>query len=527
MPGLMVNIDNSFFFGWHPHDEMTVEGLHAFVDQYADTQVTDLQFCLNAQRSSVDCKSRQTVWDGYDPDAGNGQPFLAGVPDQDLWEGGPNARQHMRKWVHGCWLLHSRGIDPYAEWVARSRSRGIRGWLSMRMNDVHFVHQPEHCIHDRFWQDHREFRRDPDSAYNGHCLDYGREEVRDYQMAYAREMIAGYDMDGFELDWMRNPHYFRPGRETEDAPLLTEFVREVRGSLDERAAELGHPVLLGVRVPAHPDTALMLGMDVAAWARLGLVDTVVVSSFLHHEFDVPMEIWKSMLAGTGARLAGGMMSALRSCGGASAHNLETARGAAVGLLDRGADCISLFNFFDYRPYGVTGDAYRGSETAETYRRTLRQLGSLAAMLPLSRRHVLTPCDCCAPGQKTADPLPLAVPAGKGVEARLHAGPPPTRGQRAQVRLEIEGASPDQAEGWNVSVNRVLCRAARRIAAPPGWTLPTLACDIPDGALHPGYSLVRVANDSDASGGISWLEIATSDADGKFPRGVDEASMFPK
>jgi hypothetical protein len=69
--GLMVNLDNSFFFGWHPQEEMTVKGVLDFVDQYVGTQVSDLQFCLNSQRSSVTCSSRQTVWDGYDPTADN------------------------------------------------------------------------------------------------------------------------------------------------------------------------------------------------------------------------------------------------------------------------------------------------------------------------------------------------------------------------------------------------------------------------------------------------------------------------
>jgi hypothetical protein len=121
MGNLAVNIDNSFIFAWHPAAEMTLEGVRAFVDQYANTGVTDIQFCPNSQRSSIDCTSRQTVWDGYDPEADDNQPFLSGVADKDVLPGGPNARRHMRNWVHACWVLHSRGINPYKQWIERSR----------------------------------------------------------------------------------------------------------------------------------------------------------------------------------------------------------------------------------------------------------------------------------------------------------------------------------------------------------------------------------------------------------------------
>jgi hypothetical protein len=253
--GISLNYDNSHFFCWHPKEEMNAAGVDAWVDQFVGTQVDALLFCPNSQRSSVASQVRQTVWDGYDPEADNTQPFLAGIPDRQFpgWPGGPNERQHFRNWVHGAWLLHQQGIDPYARWIARCRKIGIRPWLSMRMNDVHYVNNPQHSIHDRFWKEHPEYRRDPkNDAYNGQCLDYGISEVRAYQMAYVRELIFRYDLHGFELDWMRNPFYFRPGSEAEGSAILTDFVAQVRHLLDQRQRELGHQIELSVRVPDRP-----------------------------------------------------------------------------------------------------------------------------------------------------------------------------------------------------------------------------------------------------------------------------------
>ncbi len=64
---LALNEDNPHFFSWHPEGEMTLAGLDAWVDQYAGTQVEELIFCPNSQRSSVASSVRQTVWDGFDP----------------------------------------------------------------------------------------------------------------------------------------------------------------------------------------------------------------------------------------------------------------------------------------------------------------------------------------------------------------------------------------------------------------------------------------------------------------------------
>jgi len=254
--GISLNYDNSHFFCWHPVEEMNAAGVDAWVDQFAGTEVDRIFFCPNSQRSSVASEVRQSVWDGYDPKGDNNQPFLAGVPDGQYpgWPGGPNERQHSRNWVHGAWLLHEQGVDPYIRWLARSRKYGIRPWLSMRMNDVHYVDKPRHPIHDRFWKEHPEYRRDPEKdKYNGQSFDYGRPEVRAYQMAYVRELVFRYNMDGFELDWMRNPFHFKPGQEKEGLAILTEFTAEVRHLLDQREKEVGHRIELAARVPTRPE----------------------------------------------------------------------------------------------------------------------------------------------------------------------------------------------------------------------------------------------------------------------------------
>ena len=60
---LVINEDNSHFFGSRKPEDMTRAGLHAFVDQYAESAVTHLFLCPNAMRASFRSSSRDAIWD--------------------------------------------------------------------------------------------------------------------------------------------------------------------------------------------------------------------------------------------------------------------------------------------------------------------------------------------------------------------------------------------------------------------------------------------------------------------------------
>ena len=524
---LALNEDNSHFYSFHTEEEMTAVGLDAWVDQYADTQVEELILCPNSQRSSVASAVRQTVWDGFDPSADNHQPFFKGVPDQALWPDGPNARQLMRNWVYHAWLLDRRGLDPYARWIARCRTCGIRPWISMRMNDVHYVDQPDHCIHDRFWKEHPEYRRTPPSVdgYNGQCLDYGIPEVYGYQLSYARELIARYDMDGFELDWMRNPYHLKPGREKEGCAVLTEFVAAVRSLLGRRAREVGHPIQLGVRVPSRPETALGLGMDVQTWARRRLVDKVSASSFLYIEFDLPVPRWKTLLEGTGVRLAGIVDAALVPYPGcvATETNLEMVRAAAATFLERGVDQVYLFNHMDNTPVGCHGQRYKASNEGQAYRRLLREGGALETLAGRSRRHIVTVPDTFAPGEPGNSTLPMSCLADGHAAFDIATGPAPVSGQQIQVRLASEPAGPDASTRCNVDVNGTTCRAIGPIPLPQGCSSPLYAYAVPISALRRGGNKIYIHNSRPADIRLTYMEIAFSQADGQWPASGPETA----
>lgn len=525
-PGLLLNEDCNHFVYSRSPDEMTAEGVDALVDSYmTGTQVRDLIFNVNGMRSSVESRVKQTFWDGFDPEADNNQPYFAGVSE---------GRDTIRKWVGNMLLLHQQRIDPYARWLARSRKLGAAAWLSMRMNDIHCVNEPNHVMHDRIWREHPEYWRVTWREFESpvdRTLNWGEPAVRDYNLAYAREVIGRYDFDGFELDWVRDVWCFRAGEESTE--LLTEFTAKVRRLLDARAKEVGHPIRLGARIPSQPEAARRLGFDAAAWARNRLVDLISPSpGFGGTDLDVPVEVWKDMLHGTAATLAPGLEITIAPFpfSGFRLVTIEESRAAAAMLLDRGADRVYLFNYMDRSTEAVGKDFMAN---------VLTQLGSLDTLADKPRSHVVSYNSTCAPGKAAAFPLPYRCSRygyRPSPEFRVPIGPAPLPGQQASVRLglEITDAPLDQGRcvtaygrRWHFGLPAIDAALARQLIVRvqgkpcafhetlpprPSDNGPTHAWRVPAGALHRGDNVIEISNYTETPAAIVWVEIHMGDAE---------------
>ena len=78
-------------------------------------------------------------------------------------------------------------------------------------------------------------------------MDYKYDGVRRIVLTFIEEFLERYDVDGLELDWMRWCHMFQRLEAERNAPILTEFVGQVRLLLDQAAAKRGRTRLaLGV-----------------------------------------------------------------------------------------------------------------------------------------------------------------------------------------------------------------------------------------------------------------------------------------
>ncbi len=436
LTGLLENEDcTDIFF----HQKFPPEGAGAVVDRYIDViagaGVTVLMCNTNARRTNYRSDVWEAFWDGYDREGPDDQPFFASVP--------PESREDYRRLVGNMLELHRQGVDYPDRVIRRCRLRGVSPWISLRMNDVHYNSNLDHPFHGEFWRRPELFRRG-DPGYYARALDYAHPEVRERYRVLIAETLDRYDVDGLELDFLREPYLFSKGREQEGRPILTEWLRGVRALVEAAAIRRGRPIRLGVRVPSSPDTALGLGLDAPKWARDGLVDLVVAAPrWATLEFNMPLAEWRRLL-GERVTLAGGLEILYGPYPGARQRRTtrEEANGAAVAVLSGGADVVYLFNHFQH-----------GQEVSE-YQRRLRAFTSLEALVELPRRHAVTYRDVKVPGGSQDTPLPAV---GKRLSFSLPLGPAPAAGWIVEVAVEL-ASQPADAPLPVVSINGVAGKA---------------------------------------------------------------------
>jgi hypothetical protein len=501
MSGIALNEDDSHYYFSRAGQKLDAGIVASWVDGYAKTQVRELLLNPQAMRTVYPSKVWDPIWKDYDPNGPDDQPLLKSLP--------PEGRKGPRGWIHTAWQLFQDGIDPYRIWIDRSRQKKISPWISMRMNDSHGTYDEQSYLHNEFWRNNPQFRRVPyrSKELTDKSLDYAHKEVREHHMKLVKELVERYDFDGLELDWMRFAFHFRPGFEREGAPILTDFMTRVRRLLDKAEQKRGHKIKLGARVPSWPQTAAGMGMDAVTWARKGLLDMLVVTPFLFIETDMPMELWKELLTGTGVTLAAGLDRFLLEYWNPPyplypENSLETARGAAISLLDRGADRIYLFNYFDATP--ETACDSDGAIHPRNYPTLLRELGSIETMIGKPRRHVITYSDTWAPGQPRGIALPATVSKDELKEFRIHIGPKPESG-KIMVALGLQADAKITKKALEVRVNGDLCGLIGPVKLPvPGPRIPAYGFEVPLSTVKRGNNLIEILPQMKIT--VGWVEI---------------------
>ena len=437
MKALFHNEDETQFFYCHQIPPGKAgELIDHYVDVMAQAGVTTFLCNTNARRTNYRSRVWDAYWDGYDPAGPDDQPFLAPIAKNTGW----NGVAQWRKLVGSMLAVYQQGIDYPARVIQRCRHDGMSPWITLRMNDCHLNDIPTHPFHGSFWRKHPEFRRQNCPGYFANCLDYAHREVRDYYKSLVVETLERYDIDGLELDFMREPYCFSAGKEAEGRPILTGWLGEIRGLVAGAAARRGHPICMGVRVPSRPETALGMGLDAVAWAKAGLIDLLVVTPrWATLEYDMPLAHWRQLLAGSKVTLAGGLEIICRPAGApATAATPELATGAALSVLSGGADAVYLFNYFQDTTWPLP-----------IYKETLRAMTSLDSLLERPRAVAITFRDVTAPGE---DYRPLVPATGKDFTFPMKLGPLPKA--RRQCQLSI-GLAPSAA-GLVASVNGKPC-----------------------------------------------------------------------
>jgi hypothetical protein len=184
--------------------------------------------------------------------------------------------------------------DPFAAYMAaggdmvevfthRCRTQGLAPFVSFRLNDSHgheFLTYEKKDVPAWAWHcfspvhvNHPEWRLGTDlNNWDNRVLNWAIPEVVAHKLAFIEEIIAQYDLDGFELDFMRHCKFFRDDgpAPAERLSIMLTFVGQVRAALDRREAQDGRHRHLCVRIPVFEATHAELGIDVAAFAKTGV-----------------------------------------------------------------------------------------------------------------------------------------------------------------------------------------------------------------------------------------------------------------
>jgi hypothetical protein len=453
--GIHINIDCDLIC--HAGHKATAEERlkeldRLLVDTYAGTQVSEILYCVfNTQRVIFPAERAECVWDGYDPQGGIGQPFLAGLRTDEDRKG---AQFYLDGWLN----LKRDGVDWFAREIARCREKGISPWLSARMNDIHNIDNPQSIEHCKLWREHPEFQRCPHKGFTrvapdwiDHAFDYAHPEVRERMFLILEELAERYDFDGLELDWMRFDYHFRPGGEAEGIEILNKFTADVRSMLDGWEKKRGHRIRLSARVPAAPVTSVRMGMDAAAWARKGIIDRIVPTPhWATTDNDIPIEVWKEVLEGTKTELVIGAELGIHPSRDFMGHkfenmrfvSLEILRGTAMNYLARGNDAVYLYNYLPHHP-----ELAESPVKGEIFRQVLNEIGTPETIRGLPRRHLVTFQDKFAIGEAVGSLLPARLAPQDYKYLRIPIGEPPLPGQSAWVVFWFEDKVPRSPDVW--------------------------------------------------------------------------------
>ncbi len=504
MNKLYINEDAWCFFAdrasapWHCPVTVTMDeaGLRQQMEYYAVPGVTGILFNGNAMRAFFDSTAFEPLWEGM-TEGEDGRFYFHGKPIEAAGEGPENFLQLCTN----AKKLFENVKDPFRFRRDFCKARKIEMWISMRMNDVHHVDAPDRIMHTTLWREHPELRRayyrTTYAFWFAQCFDYAREEVRRHHMNLVEEYLDRFEMDGFELDWMRSPFHFKPGFAEQGTPLLTDFMREVKRRVDAAAKRFGHPIKIGVRVPARPEEALQAGLDIFTWAREGLVDLVTPSPYFQSSSStLPVGIWKRLLPAevTLAPCLEQHIGGGGEPGGWMRSTVEADTGFANSYFHQGADAIYLFNHM-FRDGLADLDRQRESYT---------YLGDPEETARRPRRHVATPHEGIIESSTSQCAFHGRLSPGGYASIRLDIGNG-SSGRTGRVLLGRDAGTP--APTFEVRVNTAPCRELPDFRAPElPETIAAQAFEIPPEAIHDGENVIEARNLSAETVLLHWAEL---------------------
>ena len=442
MDGVFLNEDcNHFLFtrASEGFDKITIEDNIEFIDQYKDTGITDFLINLSTSVTFFKSERNQSIYDIYKQIQKNG----------DLYDEYKRTKNVMLKsWKLFCDMYDS-GFDYRKIWIDRLREIGIHPWASIRMNDIHECSDEKSILLGDFYNGNRDktvgVHKGKLMDYYDYALDYTYSDVRMQYLSIISEVLDTYDVDGLELDFMREIYSFARGREYKGKEIMNEFVHMVASLVWQAERERKHRIKLAVRVPSSIEMSMRLGYDVNEWISSGWIDHVTISPrWATSDGDMNVELWRSLLKTTPVTLGCGieiLCNGLRKQRG-PVNTKETVYGYSKAYSDLGADYIYLFNYMDGLNVKDTDSVFEKNN----YNEMLKTIGDAEALKKCKRRHIVTYNDVSCVGYSVKHYLPIITGDGEVKTFRILTGS--TKGRKIKMLIGCtEKVLPSDIQLW--------------------------------------------------------------------------------
>lgn len=434
---IIHNNDGSDLLGnrWFKYRPLTLADLDSCVDMVANSQVTTYMMCSGSDFFYVRSKYGHVMGDDLD-----------GTLDCGCDTAQYNS---FRKYYRNHQNLEKEGTDLVAYTLKRAKKKGMEAFITYRMNDLHFNDTTTHCpiSYTDFWIQHPEYwLNDTTQGYNsGGAFDFAIKEVRDRKLAIVSEQLENYAdiIDGYDLDFMRFIVYFKSGTGPQNAPLMTQLVKDIRQKVDEVSAKQGKKILLSARVAPTVEQNMMKGLDIREWLRLGLLD--FISTGVHWRGDPAMPVAK-FREEMGKDLNIPFYSSIDDGGYRPrefwSHGMH--RGMCSHILSQGADGIYLFNYY----FGALNSEHDGKLYLEDGGQVcrimmpelLQELGSLETLKGRNKIYALSD-GVIQYNIKPDSPLPLKIGKDEQKEVDLYIGDSVEEGYPKEAILFIRTNHP--------------------------------------------------------------------------------------
>ena len=241
-----------------------------------------------------------------------------------------------------------RGIDPLDIICARAQDLGFEFIPSFLVPIGHTPRQRRtNARTGNFVQDHPEFQVGPEDHPDAEHdrperMSFVHPEVRENRMAIIRELVRKYPTDGVDVNIHSGILPLIARRDVpEHTQTITDWIAECRAVCDEAAKEQGRAKRLIVRVAATMPGLKAMGMDVEAWIKDGLVDTVIavpVAGGFESETDLLRDFVEAT-EGTDVKVVAGINSQ------GPENTREVATAAATNAYTAGANGVFFSTYY--------------------------------------------------------------------------------------------------------------------------------------------------------------------------------------